>query len=193
MNPDEPLRVLIVDDDEDDYLLTRELLKDVAGTRYQVDWADSGDAALGIIARERHDAYLFDYRLGPMTGVDLLLELRERGRSIPVILLTGMQDFEIDLEAMEAGAADYLVKGQITPQLLERSLRYAVRHHAAMQALRESERKLAEANRFHTRLFNAIEQRDGEAAQSISIEAVQVSRENALKAWDSHQYGLNSE
>ena len=145
MNPDEPLRVLIVDDDEDDYLLTRELLKDVAGTRYQVDWADSGDAALGIIARERHDAYLFDYRLGPMTGVDLLLELRERGRSIPVILLTGMQDFEIDLEAMEAGAADYLVKGQITPQLLERSLRYAVRHHAAMQALRESERKLAEA------------------------------------------------
>jgi PAS domain S-box-containing protein len=73
--------------------------------------------------------------------LDLLHEARQQAIDAPVIMLTGRGSRTVDLEAMEAGAADYLVKGRIDPEVLERAIRYALERHRAAQALRESEER----------------------------------------------------
>ena len=106
-----PIRVLLVEDDEDDYLLTRDLLSEIGEGRYALDWVASYDAAVAALARHRHDVYLLDYRLGPHDGLELLR--RSPRNDAPVIILTGQDDRDVDLRAMRAGATDYLVKGQL--------------------------------------------------------------------------------
>src|SRR5437660_3190035 len=91
-----------------------------------------------VMERNHHVVYLVDYRLGGRNGLDLLREARERGCRGPIILLTGQGEREVDLEAMKAGAADYLIKGQIDAAQLERSIRYAIERHEDREALREA-------------------------------------------------------
>jgi len=124
---DRPVRVLLVDDDEDDYLLTRDLLAAIAGgPGYALDWVCTYEEGLETIAQRAHEIYLLDYRLGERTGLDLLREAVAGGCRDPLILLTGQGDREVDVEAMKAGATDYLVKGRVDALLLERSIRYAI-------------------------------------------------------------------
>ena len=120
------LRILLVDDDEDDYLITRGLLSRIEYQRFHLDWVASYDLALQAISRNRHDVYLVDYRLGERNGLELLTEAMAIGCEAPMILLTGEGDRRVDVEAMKAGAMDYLVKNTIDATLLERSIRYAV-------------------------------------------------------------------
>src|SRR5690349_6660657 len=122
----QPIRALLVEDDEDDYILTRSLLTEIGPGRFILEWIRSFEEAADRIPRGGFDVCLIDYRLGAGDGLDLLLLAREQGCEAPLILLTGQGDEEIDLAAMRSGAADYLVKGQITPAVLERSIRYAI-------------------------------------------------------------------
>ena len=133
----ERIRVLLVDDDEDDYVLTRDLFAEIQGTVFDLEWIDSYDAALEAIATSKHDIYLFDYRLGAGNGLELLRLALARGCSAPIILLTGQGDRLIDIEAMKAGAADYLEKSKINAPLLERSIRYAIERQRSQQKIRE--------------------------------------------------------
>lgn len=105
--------------------------------KYQLQWVSDYDLALKAIARNDHDVYLFDYRLGTRNGLELLTEAIALGCSVPIILLTGQGDHEIDIEAMKAGAADYLEKSQLGAALLERSIRYAIERKRAEQKIRE--------------------------------------------------------
>ena len=131
------LRVLLVEDDEDDYVIIRDLLSEME--RFELEWVTDYDGALEAIEREEHDVCLLDYRLGERSGLELLREVSERGHKVPIILLTGYGDREVDLEAMQSGAADYLVKGQIDAPLLERSIRYAFTR--TLRILGESEKR----------------------------------------------------
>ena len=133
----ERIRVLLVDDDEDDYVLTRDLFAEIQGTVFDLEWIDSYDAALEATATTKHDIYLFDYRLGAGNGLELLRLAIARGCSAPIILLTGQGDRLIDIEAMKAGAADYLEKSKINAPLLERSIRYAIERQRSQQKIRE--------------------------------------------------------
>ncbi len=142
-------RVLLVEDDEDDFILTRDLLADIRGQQFDVDWAADSAAALEAAARGQYDLYLIDYRLGPESGLDLLRRLVADGCRSPIIMLTGQADRDVDLEAMQAGAADYLVKGTIDAALLERSLRYAI----------ERKRHADELHQLHADLERKVQQR----------------------------------
>ncbi|MEA2631346.1 MAG: hypothetical protein QOE66_1565 [Chloroflexota bacterium] len=137
---DLPVRVLLVEDDEDDYLLTRDLLREIYGDggRFHLDWETDYDAALAAIRRDRHDIHLIDYRLGSRNGLDLLREAVGRGCTAPIILLTGQGDRGIDLDAMRVGAADSLIKGTIDAEAMERSIRYAIERKRTEEALRRS-------------------------------------------------------
>ena len=120
------VHILLIEDDEDDYFLARDMLTEFEHSKFDLDWASDYDFALNAIARRSHDVILLDYSLGAKTGLDFLKEAISRGCQSPIILLTGQGDRDIDVKAMEAGAADYLIKSEINAALLERSIRYAI-------------------------------------------------------------------
>ena len=134
--PDAPVRILLVDDDEDDYVITRTLVSEIRGRRYQLEWVDNYDKAVAAVRRREHDICLLDYRLGSRTGLELLRESKSLNDRLPMILLTGQGDHEIDIEAMKAGAADYLIKGQLDSDKLDRAMRYAIQGQFAKEHLR---------------------------------------------------------
>jgi len=135
------LKVLLIEDDEDDYVLTRDLLSEVDGTNYESVWVSKYSDALAAICEGDQDVCLIDFRLGEGTGIDLVRQAKSAGCRVPMILLTGQGDQETDMEATEAGAADYLVKGKLDSQLLERAIRYAIAHGRTLETLRESENR----------------------------------------------------
>ncbi len=132
-----PIKVLLVDDDEDDYILIRDWLNEFQLGSCELEWLDNYQIAKDVIICNRHDIYLFDYRLGAENGLELLRFSIECGCSSPMILLTGRGDIDIDIEAMKAGAADYLEKSQLNAPLLERSIRYALERKQTEQKIRE--------------------------------------------------------
>lgn len=152
-----PVRVLLIDDDEDDYFLTAERLADVPGRPYRLEWTAKYDVGLDAICAGAHDAYLLDYRLGERTGIDLLREAHDRGCSGPVILLTGQGQSRTDLEALDAGADDYLEKSGLTSELLDRTIRYALAQHRAEAEL---EQKVAARTEELARANEALREAD---------------------------------
>lgn len=135
------LSVLLVDDDEDDYFLTTECLREIRNQKFEVTWASTYDQALFLLSERTFDIGLFDYLLGARTGLDLLRIANDLRLHTPIILLTGKGDVTIDSEALDLGVSDYLVKGDLEPEKLERSIRYSIGRAAAQKALRESEEK----------------------------------------------------
>lgn len=136
-----PVKILLVDDDEDDYILTRDLLKEIPERVFTIDWEYTFDKALEAIKQKMYDVYLVDYRLGRNTGVELLHEALNAGCTEPIIMITGKGNPAVDVEAMKSGASDYLVKDKLDSFVLERSIRYAIERSQAIQAIRESEVK----------------------------------------------------
>jgi len=135
-----PVRVLLVEDDEDDCVLVRRMLEQSEGATYALEWAANYDAGLTAIRRQKHDVGLLDYRLGGRTGLDLLNEAVAAGCKSPLILLTGRGDREVDLAAMRAGAADFLPKDRLSADLLERSIRYSIERRRSDEQLRQAQK-----------------------------------------------------
>lgn len=143
------LKILLVDDDEDEFALTRALLADRSyladgnlPVRFQLEWVATYPAALEAFQKNQFDVYLVDYRLGERDGLDLLRAAKACGCTAPVILLTGKGSYAIDVEAMQVGAHDYLVKGELTAPLLERTIRYAMERKRAEDSLLKSHEEL---------------------------------------------------
>ncbi len=136
------LHILLVDDDEDDYVLTQDLLSEIEAWNIDLEWVAAYDDALKAITQNQHNVYLIDYHLGEHNGLELLREVNTLGCNAPIILLTGQGNHEIDMEAMQAGASDFLVKGQIDALLLERSFRYAIEHKRVVTELKTVNQKL---------------------------------------------------
>ena len=137
----ETIRALLIDDDQGDFVVTKGLLSQITHPTIELDWVPTFEEGRDAIANGGYDIYLVDYFLEDRTGLDLLREAARHQLQAPVIMLTGRGSHEVDIEAMQAGAADYLVKGQIEPEDLERSIRYALDRMEAQRALRESEER----------------------------------------------------
>ena len=132
---DPQLTILLVEDDEDDYILTTDLLGEMTGLRADVDWASSFEEALSRLRDKKYDLHLVDYNLGKHNGLELLQEAKTLGCTGAFIFLTGNNDRSLDLEAMKSGAADYLIKGSVDAVQLERSLRYSLERARSEQEL----------------------------------------------------------
>jgi PAS domain S-box-containing protein len=140
-DPSKPVRILIIDDDEDDFILTSGFLKAIEDRSLDIQWCYNYKTALQHIAAKAFDLYLVDYRLGAKTGIDLLKEAMTMNCEEPIILLTGKGNSKIDKQAMEMGAVDYLVKAELTTEKLERCIRYSLERAASTKALRSNEKK----------------------------------------------------
>ncbi len=134
-------RILIVDDDEDDFFITSEYIKSIPSNNFVVDWSYNYKDALYKLTSNDYDIYFVDYRLGIKTGMDLLTDAIAQGCEAPIILLTGKGTQEIDVKAMESGAYDYLVKSELNTEKLERCIRYSLERASSIQALKANERR----------------------------------------------------
>lgn len=137
----EKIKVLLIDDDEEDYFLTKYLFDEFKDKRYSLEWTDDGRRALEAMKNGEYDIYFVDYRMGDYNGLDILREAVAAGCAAPIVLMTGQGDEEVDNQAMEAGAADYLVKGEVEAPMLERLIRYSLRHARTLEKMQVSETK----------------------------------------------------
>ena len=125
-NPKSVARVLLVEDDEDDFILTSEYLNQLASHSFEIDWVTNPKKALEQLNLGKHDICLLDYQLGAYNGLTVLERASENGCSIPIIMLTGQSDEALDQSALAAGAVDYLVKSEMTTARFARAIRYAL-------------------------------------------------------------------
>ena len=135
------IRILIVEDDEDDYLIISDYFKYIPGHLFQTAWCKDYQEALDLMQKASYDVYFIDYHLTGKTGLDLLTEAMIDECEAPMILLTGNGNPSIDKKAMRLGAADYLIKSELNSEKLERCIRYALERAANLRELKESERQ----------------------------------------------------
>lgn len=135
------IRVLLIEDDEDDVLLAKEYLSDSENFKFELEWIAETEKAREKMIENSHDVILVDYRLGSETGLDLIRYAQEKGVLTPCILLTGQGDLKVDIDASKYGAADYLVKTDLDASSLERSIRYALTQSKVIRELDEKEKK----------------------------------------------------
>lgn len=125
-SPNKIVKVLLVDDDEDDFLIIGRVFGNIPDSPFHLTWCADYEEAKELISKRQHDIYLIDYRLGAQTGLELLEYAQPYKRSEPFILLTGVGDREIEKKSMKLAASDYLVKGSFNAELLARTLYYAL-------------------------------------------------------------------
>lgn len=160
----EKIKILLVDDDEDDFIITRDIIDDMPGRNYRLDWTDSFDEALKLIGQQQHDVYLIDFRLGAHDGLELITKAIAGGCTSPLILLTGQSDRETDEKAMRLGASDYLIKGTFDPFDLERSIRYSMEHAKSLREIQD--------------LNSQLEQRVTERTRELGEAIIQLEKTN---------------
>ncbi len=155
------LKVLIIDDDEDDFLITSDYLNEIEHVTIEVEHAPTYKTGVQFVNQWRHDLYIVDYMLGPRNGLELLAEVDAVQARLPIIMLTGTDDEKIDHAALDAGASDYLVKSQLNAKQFSRSLRYAIAHKKTQESLHKLANfdqltNLANRRMFFETLDNAI-------------------------------------
>lgn len=159
----EPLNILLIDDDEDDYVAFRDLSVDLKAWVPKIDWIKTFDHGREALLAGQHHVCFIDYRLGDRTGLELLRSLSSSPNRAPMILLTGQGDDAIDQEAMNAGAADYLLKGHFDAQALERSIR-----HALFRAKSQSEQQRLQGMVIQSEKMSAVGQLAAGVAHEIN-------------------------
>jgi len=141
------LRILIVDDDQDDILLIKDYIHEgIDRSRILLDAAVNFQEAQDCLNNASYDVLLLDYLLGEKNGLELIKIVRQTDVKTPIIFLTGMGDEEVAVRALKSGASDYLSKGRLSPELLAHSIRNVLElvrkeeeRQAAVAALQESE------------------------------------------------------
>jgi diguanylate cyclase (GGDEF)-like protein len=129
-------KILMIDDDRLQFRITQGHFKNFQAEIYELEWAATFEDGLARLLAGGYVACLLDYQLGPKDGLQLIREAIAAGCRTPIIFLTADSSSQVDIEAMNAGALDYLVKGEISPRSLERSLRYALKLGDTLEALR---------------------------------------------------------
>lgn len=137
------IKILLVEDNVDDRFLVYDYLCDFGKDWFSLDTAPDFETGLEILRRNEHHVCLLDYRLGRPNGLELLRSAHEHGSHVPIILLTGQGNRDVDIEAMWAGAADYLDKSRLDPVILERSIRYTIERSKLLARLKRAELRLA--------------------------------------------------
>jgi len=136
------IKILVVDDDEDDYFIISDYLHEIDENKFMIDWCNNYQSAVEKFKSKAYDIYFVDYRLGNETGLELLKEAISLHCEDPIILLTGKGNKVIDIEAMKSGATDYLIKSELSAEKLERCIRYSLDRAAYLKTIKESEKRL---------------------------------------------------
>jgi len=110
-----------------------------------------------IISQKRHNIFLIDYQLGKENGIELLKYAVKIGCKVPIIMLTAQGSRDVDIEAMKAGAADYIDKTQLSSPLLGRVIRYAILRNYGELELKKSQQEIKKSNITLQETFKELE------------------------------------
>lgn len=152
------VRILLVEDDPDDVWVMRNLLSDRWDGPYDLVHVELLSAALELCARRRFDVVLLDLSLPDSQGLETFFSVHTHLDDVPIVVLTGFNDESAAMKAVQAGAQDYLVKGQVDDHLLVRSIRYAIersRRHVAERAMLDTSEEFRAAGEIQQRLYPA--------------------------------------
>lgn len=127
--------ILLVDDDEEDYIIVNFMLEKVNEQRIHLDWAGSYGAAIKKLKKQDWTAVLVDVGLGGRDGIQLIREAVSMGVYGPFIIVTGRGDRENEVEAIQAGASEYVLKWEMEPALLYRVICNAIERQSSQQKL----------------------------------------------------------
>ena len=139
---DKPIRILLVEDNPGDVTLMQIMLSEERGRRFELESVQRLSEAIERLAKEGIDLVLLDLTLPDSGGLDPVIRLHERAPRIPLIVLTGLDDEDLALKAMQHGAQDYLVKGNVDCRLLVRSIRYSLERTRTVRELGEQRSRL---------------------------------------------------
>ncbi len=145
VDPAGKVQILLVDDERDQFEIMRRMLAKISGTHYHLEWTSEYDEGLKKMSENAYHVSIIDYRLGARTGIELLREARAKGSTGPIIVITGQGDLSTDLDAMQSGADDYLMKSEISPYNLDKSIRFALEKRRTEKVLVGQQIKLAQA------------------------------------------------
>lgn len=172
------IKILVIDDDEEDFIIARDLFSEIDRKKYLVDWASSYKEGIKNISEKNHHVYLVDYRLGADDGLELISEVLANGCETPLILLTGQSDIEIDIQAMKVGASDYLVKGSISAVQLERAIRYSI----------EQAKNLQHIKQLNAGLEHKVKERTLELTAALEREKTMNEMKSRFVSFASHEF-----
>jgi signal transduction histidine kinase len=141
-----PIRILLVEDNPGDAGLIREMLRDAGVHRFDLVYAGTLAEATAQLDRTPVDALLLDLTLPDCTGLDTVKRVHEKAADVPIVVLTGNDGGDQAINAMQAGAQDYLTKGFIDGPSLVRSVRYAIERKRAQDALEKANAELRRKN-----------------------------------------------
>jgi DNA-binding NtrC family response regulator len=139
----EKLQILLVDDDEDDYTLTRDKLQEIPGLSYDLKWVTSYDSALLWLENNAYSLCITDYNLrGAKTGLDLVEHMKAKASKVPFIVLTGQGTLQLCVDAGRRGAAAFFDKASVTPAQLAQAIDRALKAARTAEQLKKTEEQL---------------------------------------------------
>ncbi len=164
-----PIRVLVIEDSEDFTLFIRRILEKAEGHWISIETADRLSAGLASMANEAPDIILLDLTLPDSTGLDTFDRVNEVAGEVPVVVMSGIDDESLSFDAVQRGAQDYLVKGNISPRMLSRALRYAIERKRTQEQIKslnaELERRVAERTEELSAMNEALSRANKELRQ----------------------------
>jgi diguanylate cyclase (GGDEF)-like protein len=186
-------RILVIDDDRLQFRLVQAHFKNFQRGSYELDWSETYEDGLAKLLTGKYAACLLDYRLGERDGLQLIREAAEAGCRTPIVFLTAESSDNVDIQAMEAGALDYLVKGEITPRSMERSLRYALKLGDTLEALRRLATRDELTGLLNRREYDRIlaeeEDRAARFGNSLALVIIDLDRFKAINDTHGHPAG----
>jgi diguanylate cyclase (GGDEF)-like protein len=186
-------KILMIDDDRLQFRVTQANFTKFQGELYELEWSSTYEDGLAKILAGGYEACLLDYQLGPKDGLQLIREALAAGCRTPIVFLTAESSPQVDIEAMNAGALDYLVKGEITPRSLERSLRYALKLGETLEALRQLATRDQLTGLLNRREFDRIMAEEAERCrrfgQPLALVMVDIDHFKAVNDTHGHQAG----
>src|SRR3989339_219533 len=135
----EAIKILLIEDNAGDCRLIKEMLIEAFSERFEFQWAKTAAEGLEKLG-SNPDVVLADLSLPDSSGLDTFYKLYQQSSKTPIVVLSGLSDEEVAVTALKEGAQDYLVKGQVEPNLLRRAILYAIERKQIQESLRIKER-----------------------------------------------------
>ncbi|RQH19778.1 diguanylate cyclase domain-containing protein [Okeania hirsuta] len=141
------IKVLLIENNTDDFILIYDLLSKVESPKILLDWENTYETGLTVMKKNQHDICLLDYNFGETKGLEILQTAINLGCQTPIVLLTDTENQELEMDLMNKRVADYLNKSEINEYTLNRIIRYTHEKNQSLNALKESKAKLQEAQK----------------------------------------------